>query len=312
MKYQEKITLILVGLIIGIVLLEVLFRMFYFTYSNYNTEMWRYSKELKKASNIPGLTHEHVPNKSVFLYGVEIKTNSLGLRSNTEYEIRKSENITRILILGDSIVLGWGVPYENIFSEKLNENLGDNYEVINAGVGNYNTKSELSVLNNLLYLKPDKVILVFYLNDFEEVKYSDNFIIKNSYLYNFLFDKFISIKYKDNSNYYLNLIGNEEAISDTKDSLVKMINIAKEENIEFVLVYFPDLRNLSSENNERVKVFIETIKRENPEIIYIDLSDSFKGFSERELWVSNEDAHPNAIAHKIVADKIYKELKSIG
>ena len=79
----KRTILLCCTIIVLLLFFEIVLRVFYPFYSNYNTEMWRYAVESKKISLFPGLGHEHVPNKSNQLYGVEIRTNSDG--SQTGY-----------------------------------------------------------------------------------------------------------------------------------------------------------------------------------------------------------------------------------
>jgi lysophospholipase L1-like esterase len=96
------------------------------------------------------------------------KTNSLGYR-NPEIGPKKGK---RLLFLGDSITFGQGVNEEWTFVRLL-ENLaraqGEIWEPINGAVEGLGTNGELAVLNETgLALKPDVVVLDFYLNDFLE------------------------------------------------------------------------------------------------------------------------------------------------
>jgi hypothetical protein len=40
----------------------------------------------------------------------------------------------------------------------------------------------------------------------------------------------------------------------------------------------------------------------------LDLVDSFDGVDPPSLWVSRGDAHPNALAHKIIAEALFREM----
>jgi hypothetical protein len=44
--------------------------------------------------------------------------------------------------------------------------------------------------------------------------------------------------------------------------------------------------------------------------LILDLSDPYENKDKASLRVSELDHHPNAIAHKLIADRLYKELKS--
>ena len=96
------------------------------------------------------------------------KTNSLGYR-NPEIGPKQRK---RFLFLGDSITFGQGVNEEWTFVrllEKLARANGENWETVNGAVEGLGTNGELAVLNETgLALKPDVVLLDFYLNDFLE------------------------------------------------------------------------------------------------------------------------------------------------
>ncbi len=47
---------------------------------DFDMEMWKYATQIKSPSDDPRVVHEHRPNGSAFLMGVEVTTNSLGLR----------------------------------------------------------------------------------------------------------------------------------------------------------------------------------------------------------------------------------------
>lgn len=94
-----------------------------------------------------------------------IETNSLGLRNSEVGEKTRP----RILFLGDSITEGWAVNSNETFVrrvEKLAQEHGKDFEFINAGVPGLSTFDEIALLKeNIAALKPDVVVLDFYLND---------------------------------------------------------------------------------------------------------------------------------------------------
>ncbi len=108
-------------------------------------------------------------------YVVTIKTNSQGFRSK-EIMKDKPENVFRIIVLGDSFTMGYGIENEQTWCSHL-ENLLNEYnpvqkkenyifEVINCGVGGYGTKQSIELFNNYcLELKPDLVVLGFFIGN---------------------------------------------------------------------------------------------------------------------------------------------------
>ena len=73
----------------------------------------------------------------------------------------------RILMIGDSVVAGHGEPnLDNTISRKLEREFDGAVEVLNFGVGGYNTRAEVELLREKgLQFSPDAVILVTVFND---------------------------------------------------------------------------------------------------------------------------------------------------
>jgi lysophospholipase L1-like esterase len=101
--------------------------------------------------------------------GAECRTNDLGLRDG-RIPIEKPKGELRVLSIGDSTVLGFGVAAESSFSErlekKLNAALPCPVEVINAGVPGYaSTQTVLYLESQGIAFEPDVVIFESNFND---------------------------------------------------------------------------------------------------------------------------------------------------
>ncbi len=312
--------LLFITLILILISAEVALRITYPFYKNYNTEMWRYASELKMLSGNPDRGHEHAPNKSSMLYGVKITTNSLGFRSDREYSQPKGEKTTRILVIGDSITLGWGVEYSQTYP-KLLENFLDKdakdrrYEVINTGVGNYNSVNELEMLKKYIYLDPDIIVVGFYINDIEKVKYPSKlsyFFMKNSYSYAFIGDKLINTKfgkrysYKD---YYSGLYRDEYLRDRLRKALREIDAIGKERHTPVILMNIPEFHQFKDYPFPQVNSFLENDILIQTSVYYINLLPYFIEETPEKLWVSYEDPHPNPKGHEIIARSLYKFMQ---
>ena len=90
-----------------------------------------------------------------------IDIDSLGLRER-EITVAPRPGRRRILIVGDSVAFGTGVDVEERFSDLLGARLGDEAEVINAGVPGWGNDQEMLFYEQRLRrLKPDVVVLSF-------------------------------------------------------------------------------------------------------------------------------------------------------
>ena len=96
------------------------------------------------------------------------RTNSHGQRDK-ERTLRKPDGVQRIVLLGDSVVEGYGLRESETISRRLEALYSDGTtEVLNFGVSAYCTLAEIELLEiKGLQFDPDVVVLVFVENDFD-------------------------------------------------------------------------------------------------------------------------------------------------
>jgi lysophospholipase L1-like esterase len=118
----------------------------------------------------PDCAYVHQPGLHRRLQGVDVRINSLGLRG-AEIPAAKPGAARRLLVLGDSIVFGWGVEEEDTFPSRMRETLRRDqpeWEVAAAGVGSWNVRTEREFLRSRWdRLQPDALVLVLGENDAE-------------------------------------------------------------------------------------------------------------------------------------------------
>jgi lysophospholipase L1-like esterase len=96
--------------------------------------------------------------------------NSLGFRGH-EVVTPKPPGTFRVVVIGDSVTMGWGVGDAETYSAQLEALLqarfpGRRVDVANLGVGGYDTRQEVALLQrNVARLEPDLVLVGFYSND---------------------------------------------------------------------------------------------------------------------------------------------------
>lgn len=122
--------------------------------------------------------YTYKPNFEGTAFGVPLKTNSLGFRG-PEWPLEKDANTVRIAIIGDSHAFGYGVAFKDTAGEKLADLLNNQgnkvYEVLNFGVGGYNSRQELAVFRSYsLKFKPDIIIIIPCSNDHEDALIADS------------------------------------------------------------------------------------------------------------------------------------------
>lgn len=102
-------------------------------------------------------------------FDVTYKINELGLREDPMSSPAKPPGAFRVVVLGDSFVLGYTVARENLFVDQLEglwQSEGRNVDVINAGTEGYSTDQEVAwFLKHGAAFDPDLVLLLPYEND---------------------------------------------------------------------------------------------------------------------------------------------------
>ena len=103
------------------------------------------------------------------------QTDSNGFRNSNPVSMGKSDNVFRILVLGDSFSAGYRLSQEETFPRQIEKKLGSNVEVLNAETED-TTYSTWYLEHYGFKFQPDLVILAFCLaNDFTENHYRMSF-----------------------------------------------------------------------------------------------------------------------------------------
>lgn len=171
-------------------------------------------------------------------FKVPIKFNNKGYRDYS-YSLNHPLGITRIAVVGDSYVAALQVPFDNMFTKKLERKLNQNkkkYEVMGFGISGMGTEQEKILLEKeILKYNPNIVILAFtvgndirdnILYDLENIDISKkikfrilfspikNFLRANFHTFSFFVDTFRLIKNKLGDFIFLSTVKNEKNIYD--------------------------------------------------------------------------------------------------
>ncbi len=281
---------------------------------NYDIEMWRYARELKQKSADKILGHEHIRPGQAVLQNVTIRINKQGLRGGP---IRDPAPKRRILFLGSSVTLGWGVPEKEVLTsriQKLFEKDGQDVEVLNAGIGNYNTERYVHrYLTRLKDLNPTDIVVHYFVNDVEILKSGGgNILLRNSQtavmIWSVLSRYMRPTGEANLVKYYRKMYQPDSpGYKKMRSSLVKLADYAKANNQRIYLAMTPDVRNLVNYKLGFIHAIMKKLAKELG-FIYIDLLPPMEGKTPKELWAMPGDPHPNSEGHKIMAKSIYAVL----
>jgi lysophospholipase L1-like esterase len=256
--------------------------------------------------------------------GVTISTNALGFRDR---EIEpKTEGELRILLLGDSITFGYGVPIEETYGRKLESILTSQVDrpvrTVNAGMGGFNTVQEYAFLKDHgAAIDPDVVTLMYLPNDVDSANPPfdprANIYADASKMTRFLLDKswLLRLAYFASSESETDRVASTKmdapGVTDSLNALRKMAAHCRKHGARFATFFYrepaesPDATRFSEELFSRLtKVGVEG------GFPVIDVRPWWGNSSQRSVTNSVVDWHPNAHAHDILAAGIAKVLLS--
>lgn len=114
----------------------------------------------------------------------EYEINAQGFRG-PEIPFQKPDGKKRLIVIGDSVVEGYGVEFTEAFAYKLGENLKlFGWEVINAGVQGGSPTYYAANIERYLALNSDAVLIVLYENDIPGDRVREDEYFKLPYLDN--------------------------------------------------------------------------------------------------------------------------------
>ena len=279
--------------------------------TNYDIEMWRYARELKVKSPDPRLDFDHLHSTSALLQNVEIRLNEWGLRGGPVLPLDPGER--RILFLGGSITLGWGVREEDTIEARLARMLtaaGEKAQVLNGGVGNYNAERYVSrFFTALTALQPTDIVVQYFLRDAEELPPGGgNFLLRHSELavtlwiaWSRVFDK--SGEQSLVEHYRRAYEPDSPGFLRMRQELAKLAGYAKQHGIRLYLLMTPDVHNLVDYKFGFIHDIMRKVAQEDG-YTYVDALPAMLGRPPEELWAMPGDPHPNALGHALMAEAL--------
>jgi lysophospholipase L1-like esterase len=306
-KFIFSVILIIASSLFAVAIAEVVLRVKNSSMKNYDIEMWRYAKELKFASPDPVLGHEHVKSASALLQSVTIRTNEWGLRGGP---VAQQPDGRRILFLGSSITLGWGVAEDQTVTAVLERMLrapGQKVEVLNGGIGNYNAERYVELFQTRLKgLHPTDIVVMYFVRDAEKLDAGGgNWLLRNSELAVTAWIAASRLLQKTGEE---SLEEHYRAVYDEtqpgyvamRDSLSKLASYARQHDIRVYLAMIPDIHKLANYPLGYIHERVRRIAEDNG-FRYVDTLPAFGQLSPDQVWAMPGDPHPNALGHELMA-----------
>ena len=205
----------------------------------------------------------------------------------------------RIVWLGDSTTVGWGVPLDGaapkILERELNASGRGRFEVLNAGVGNYDTVQEVEHYLTLdRSFHPDLVILEYFINDAEPVPRERTVgLLGHSYLVAFALSRFDGVlrlaglrpRWRD---YYAALYRDgSPGLEAAKDALGRLAAVTAQDGTGLLVAVLPELHQIDGAypfEKEQRKIEDYLASRQ---VRTIDLLGCLRGHGpETSLWIT--------------------------
>jgi len=342
MTMIKNIFIIIFGIFLALIFIEFLLSLFPQLLPN-NILIYK-----QMVSRDFDLVHKLKPDAKIMLLNGENKsytmnTLSLGFGGIGFRDDGINSNKILSIALGDSFTLGLGTNISDVWTEVLERDT--DLDVVNMGMFAHSTYNELKLLERYgLKLNPKIVFLGLYANDI-----SDNYLIQRNFNFGLLYAlhslafeysniyKLYSIKrgleFKPNNNhsfcfgnycdvYQFSMLENDSeenkiGIALTKKHLIEMVNIAKQNNIIFViilipskeLVYYDQLGIDESIYKKGYPIYeLATFCIEN-KLSCIDLTKRLvdEVGKNNKIFISN-DGHLNEYGNKVVAEEVQNFL----
>jgi lysophospholipase L1-like esterase len=280
----------------------------------FDTEMWRYAREVKRPSDRAGVVLEHRPNVEATLMGVRVRTDARGFRrAAPEIEALRAGDERVVAMVGDSCALGWGVPEGATVGEQLERTLNAalpasrRIVVLNSSLGNSNTAMEYArYLTGVRPLRPVWVILAFFINDAEvdpSARHSP--LVEHSVFLATLgmrLPALLSLAPVDYRHYYetLYLPGNP-GLERSREALRAFGAALRDDGVVGSLLLIPE-----THEPRHFGPFADIYRQvaalaAESGFEVVDPSGDFPPGSGEAYWVTRGDSHPNAKAHAILA-----------
>ena len=259
--------------------------------------------------------YELLPFREGRFVGRVVRTNRWGMRDR-DYSPLPAEGIYRLALLGPSTAMGSGVDenesFEALLEERLNHQAaGGRYEILNFGVAGYSPFQMLVQLERkVTAFRPDMAIFLGHVSDIEgTARYVTRLIQKGTLPHDpYLLDLVRRTGISPDS-------GPNEArrrMRPYREELLRWVYSTfvaecRQRGIAPVFVYMqvvtePDEPWRAADRNR-----ILALARE-AQFAVLDLTGAYEGYTSQQLWIAENDGHPNALGNRLLADKLYRLL----
>jgi lysophospholipase L1-like esterase len=271
------------------------------------------------------------PNRVLTIHpGFGMEEVNSNKRRDHGYGTFKKPGVFRIVATGDSFAWGYGVKkIDDIFLMKLekllNAPMGRKYEIINGSRPGWNTADEYAWLKQTgANFSPDLIMVILFFNDPTRIPTNPmmvDLIRANRHdfdgqtlpVYNFVrytILRTLITKWAINDYHSEYFRGKTELWEKWRKDVTAIRDLAENKKANLLFVVFPVLVDLDNDYcfqdiHDAVVAHLQTCQVETYSLLPAFIE---RGGKAESLWINENDAHPNAKAHEIVAKSLYKYL----
>ncbi len=259
-------------------------------------------KGLVVPSDLPGVIYELKPSRRWVFQGGFTQTNALGLRG-PEIATEKPPRTLRVAALGDSVLFGWAVNQDRIYTTLLESRLADAVpgravQILNFGTPGYNSMQEAALLDGKAErFGPDVVLVQYVLNDWAAPFFvpdpDKGGIVEKSVLFKLLSERLGHNAERDYP---------EQGFDRAMDAIGRIGRTVHAHGQRGILCIYP--QPTSADDIARIRSTAEASGMR-----YVDLYGPFESYYRahglkgiEDLYVKPSDPHPNTDGHALIAD----------
>jgi alginate O-acetyltransferase complex protein AlgI len=272
-------------------------------------EGWAQGKETFFRQRSDFLLREMVPSVSTVLGRATATSNQLGMRDR-EYEEIKPANTYRIVLLGASNDMGWGVENDQTYENLVEDNL--NSHVPNAHYSRYEILN-LSVEQEGFEFQPDTVIVSVSAADEQFIaSHIRKALIQGVELSPGYRDLVQSVVRRARVNGKMPAVMIERRLQPyctelCRWSFQRFAQQCVQRGVRPIVMYRPAPADFSGVESAARSKMLGMARAAGLEVI--DLSPAFDSVTDRSsLILAKWDDHTTALGHRLLADELYKDL----
>ncbi|MBT3194115.1 MAG: SGNH/GDSL hydrolase family protein [Verrucomicrobia bacterium] len=271
-----------------------------------------------------------------------VQTNRLGFRER-EFDATPAPSISRICMVGDSLLFGQGLPVEARLSHLLEAQLNEReprFEILNFGTKGANLPEHVAALQgSVLPVRPDLVLLQWFVNDADAAgaaypslprllpRGADRFLTRHSAIWSLagITLERIALCLRLRESYWSftrSLLEDEDgpAAIAARECLEAFVEVCRDEDVALGVILFPDLGVDLGEGYPLGFLMDRTLAQcRELGVPCLDLRAAYREVP-REQWgamqLNRLDSHPsaaaNALAAKCVHDWLLPLLEQAG